>query len=285
MRELAFTRHTYSHTTMGYLEDIEAMPGYYEYSLRFFDRYYRPDNAILLVVGDLDPEATMALAEKYWGGWEPGYRPPEIAIEPPQTEAKGDHIDWTGPIGPHLMVGYRAPAFSDATVDTAALDIISQLLFSDSAPLHQKLVVDEQWVDFISGSYSDHRDPYLFTIFGRATSDADLPKAQAAIAEHLDKLKSEPVDEARLERIKSHLRYSFALGLDSPGAVAFAIAGYLNLTGDTDTVNRVYEQYQKVTPDDVLRVAQEVFRDSNRTTITLSYAAAAQAPRDTEEGR
>ena len=271
MRKLAFTRHTYGHTTMGFIEDIKAMPGHYDYSLAFFDRFYRPENVVVLVVGDADPEATTELAKKYWGGWEQGYEAPAVLEEPEQLEAKSDHINWTGPISPHLMVGYRAPAFSDSTVDTATLDVISQLLFAESAPLYQKLVVEEQWMDFVAGSYSDHRDPYLFTIFGRAKSGEVMPDVRQAIDEAIEKLKQEPVDAERLERIKSNLRYSFALGLDSPEAVALTITNALIMTGDPESVNRVFEQYEKVTPEDVRRIATEVFKKTNETAITLSY--------------
>ena len=280
LRALAFTKHTYGHTTMGYLEDIQAMPEYYDYSLSFFDRFYRPENAILLLVGDIDPEEAGALAEKYWGGWQPGYQAPTVATEPAQEQPHQDHIDWKQPISPHLMVGYKAPAFSDTTVDTAALDLISQLLFSESAPLYKKLVVDEQWVDFIAGSYSDHRDPYLFMIYSRIKSEENIEKVRKAIAEHVGQLQAELVDGDRLERIKSHLRYQFALGLDSPSSVAFTLAGYLNMTGDSETVNRVYERYQNVTPEDIQRLAVQVFRTETETAITLSHSPNADA--DTE---
>ncbi len=271
VRELAFTEHTYSHTTMGYLEDIKAMPDYYDYSLGFFDRFYRPENAILLIVGDADPAKVEELAERYWAGWERGYKPAEIPVEPEQTEARSAHIDWSGPIAPHMMVGYRAPAFSDSTVQSVTLDIISQLLFSESAPLYKKLVVEEQWVDSISGFYSDHRDPYLFMIFGRLKSEDLQPKVDAAIQEAIADLETKLVDEERLERIKSYLRYSFATGLDSPQSVAMTLMNFLVLTGDPQSVNRVYEQYQKVTPEDVRDAAAELFKETNRTTVTLSY--------------
>jgi zinc protease len=79
------------------------------------------------------------------------------------------------------------------------------------------------------------------------------------------------VDEAHLERIKSHMRYQFALGLDSPDAIQDTIGNYLILTGDPKDVNRIYAQYQNVTPEDVQRVAREIFQPNNSTTVTLSY--------------
>ena len=169
------------------------------------------------------------------------------------------------------MIGYKTAAFSDSTVETAALDLISQLLFSESAPLYQKLVVDEQWMDFVSGSYSDHRDPYLFMIFGRTKSEDLVDDVQEAIGQAIADLQANPVDPEKLERIKSHLRYSFALSLDSPNAISGTVTNYLSLTGDPLTVNEVYAQYQKVTLADVQRVAKEVFKPTNYTVVTLSY--------------
>jgi zinc protease len=284
MRELAFTSHTYRHTTLGFLADIEAMPGYYDYSLAFFDRFYRPENVVLLIVGDLEPQATLALAEKHYGGWEKGYKPVALEAEPPQKERKTARVDWPSPTRPHLMMGYHVPAFDAASRETATLDVLAQLLFSDAAPLYQELVVDEQWVDFVSGDASFHRDPYLFTVFSRVKSDDLVPKVEQRIAAHVEKLKEEPVDAARLERVKSHLRYQFALGLDTPGAVGFAAAEMVNLTGGVAPLNTLYHQYQQVTPADVQRVARQVFRPSNETVVTLSHRPPQQDAAPVVEG-
>ena len=72
----AFTTHTYKHTTMGFLKDIENMPNELAYSRQFFDRYYRPDNVVILVVGDADPETVFKLVEKRYGGWKRGRQAP-----------------------------------------------------------------------------------------------------------------------------------------------------------------------------------------------------------------
>jgi zinc protease len=277
LREEAFEEHTYEHTTMGFLEDIEAMPGYYEYSLRFFDRYYRPENVVVLVVGDVEPERVVSLARKYYGGWEKGYDPPEIAEEPPQTERRVAEIDWPNPTRPHVMMGWHMPAFDAATKDTAALDLVSQLLFSENAPLYQELVVDKQLVDFINGGASFHRDPYLFTVTTRLRSAEALGEVEATVERYLQGLKEQPVDRARLDRIKSYLRYDFALALDSAPSVAVIVAEFLNLTGDPAAINRLYEQYQAVTPEDVQRVTREVFKESNQTVIRLAHAEPAEA--------
>ncbi len=277
LRALAYDKHTYEHTTMGFLADIKAMPDEYEYSRQFFDRFYRPGNVKVLVVGDVDPQQVFSLAEKYYADWKPGYKPVEIATEPPQPERRQGVIDWPLPTRPYLALGWHTPAFDAATPDTAALDLIAQLLFSENAPLYQDLVVNRQLVDFISGDAEFHRDPYLFTVVGRARSDEAVGEVEKAVEDALDKLKTEPVDAKRLERIKDHLRYQFALQLDSAPSVAVTVAQFLELTGDPQTINRLYEQYLKVTPADIQRVAKQVFVDTNETEVELKHTESAGA--------
>ena len=278
LREEAFEEHTYEHTTMGFLEDIQAMPGYYDYSLSFFDRFYRPENVVVLVVGDVEPERVFALARRYYAGWEKGYQPVEIAAEPPQAELRVAEVEWPNPTRPHLMMGWHVPAFDEATADTAALDLVSQLLFSENAPLYQELVVDKQLVDFIGGGAGFHRDPYLFTVTTRLRSAEAREEVEATIERYLQGLKSAPVERERLERIKSHLRYDFALALDSAPSVADIAAEFLHLTGDPESINRLYARYQAVTPQDVQRVTREVFRPENQTVVRLAHAAPAAEP-------
>ena len=175
------------------------------------------------------------------------------------------------------MAGYKAPAWTADTVDIAALDLLGQLLFGESAELYKKLMVEEQWVDFVNGWYGDHRDPFMFVIYSRIKSDDLVEKVQGAIAEYIQKMQDEMVDEAELERIKSHMRYQFALGLDSPDAIQDTIGNYLILTGDPKDVNRIYAQYQNVTPADIQRVAREVFQPEKSTTVTLSYPGSGES--------
>ncbi|MEP7169441.1 MAG: pitrilysin family protein, partial [Bacteroidota bacterium] len=90
--EKAFEMHTYKHTTMGFLKDIVDMPNQYDYSIQFFNRFYRPENTTIFVVGDVKPETANSLADKYFGIWEKGNFKPDIPKEPQQTEAKYVHI-------------------------------------------------------------------------------------------------------------------------------------------------------------------------------------------------
>jgi zinc protease len=271
LRDLAFTKHTYKHTTIGFLEDVKAMPGYYQYSLDFFKRFYRPENITLVAVGDIQPEKVFAMAKQYYGDWTKGYKTPDVQPEPPQTAAWSASLDWPNEVRPQFMVGYHMPAFSTENTDSAALDLIGQLLFSESSPLYQELVVDKQWVDFVQGGTDFHRDPSLFMIFARVKSDDLMPKVKETVDRYVADLQKQPVDPKRLERVKSHLRYAFALGLDTPGAVANQVATYIAISGDAGSINRLFQQYDKVTPADIQRVAREVLRNQNETMVTLSH--------------
>jgi zinc protease len=277
LQGLAYEKHTYRHLPIGFLEDIKAMPGYYQYSLGFFDRFYRPENSTLLVVGDVEPQKVFELARRHYGGWKRGYQKPAVQTEPPQKEAKRAHLDWPNPTRPYMMIGYHIPAFSTATADSAALDLLGELLFSDSAPLYQELVVEKQWVDTLNGAAGSLRDPGLFIITSRVKSEDLIPKVKEAIDRHVALLQKEPVDPKRLERTKSYLRNSFALSLDTPDAVAGVAADMIGLSGKVEDWNRLYEQYRKVTPADVQRLARETFRPQNETQVTLAYKAPAAA--------
>src|SRR4051812_9411936 len=164
MHDTAFDKHTYKHTTMGFLKDIQDMPNQYEYSLKFFDRYYRPEYTTIIVVGDVKAKAVRGMVDKYWGEWKRGSYKPEIPTEPAQEGARKAHVDWPSPTLPMVAVAYKGPAYNDATKDTAALDALSSLAFSNTSDLYQKMVVQEQRVDSLSADAPGLVDGDLFEI-------------------------------------------------------------------------------------------------------------------------
>ena len=275
MRDAAFTTHTYKHTTIGFLRDVQDMPNQYDYSLKFFDRYYRPENCTLLVVGDVDPKRFVDLARKYYGAWKRGNYRVEIPAEPPQAEEKRVDADWPSPTQPYLHIGYHGPAFSDTQVDLPALDLVSQLLFSEAAPLYQKLVVQEQEVDLLSGAAADHRDPHLFEIVARVKKSERVGYVESTITAALEDLKTTPIATDRLAKVKSHMKYSFAMRLDTAGSAAGSLAHFIALSGDPESVNRLYATYDRITPDDVRAAARKYFARTGRTVVTLSHKEAA----------
>ncbi len=208
VKGLAYSDHPYQHTTIGLLEDIKNMPDNYNYSLQFYDRYYCPENSIVIVVGDFRQDELEGLISSYYGNWERGKFIPEIPEELVQAEEKFVHKERSNETVPYLYIGYHVAAFSDQIIDMPALDVISQLLFSRNAPLFQKLYVDEQVVDILSGGAVDHRDPPLFEIAVRVTKPDKVDYVRDEIFKAIDPLKSEPIDAQTLEDTKAHMRYS-----------------------------------------------------------------------------
>lgn len=277
LQDTAYTRHTYKHTTIGFLKDIVDMPNQYEYSKKFFDRWYRPDNCIVLVVGDVQHNQLVQLAKRHYGAWKPGAAQIEIPAEPSQTAERRKHLDWDGPTLPHLYIGYHAPAFDANSRDVAALDVLSEALFSQISPLYRRWVLEEARAEAISAGASFRRDPTLFTIMARVRDPRDLPEMEQAIYEQLQQAAEKPLDSKLLADIKSHLRYQAAMGMDSTNAVARVLGYFLQLTGDADSLNQTYATYQQVTAEDVQRVAQKFFAPANRTVVTLTSKEAEMA--------
>ncbi len=269
LQETAFNTHTYSHTTMGYFDDIVDMPNQYEYSKLFFDRYYRPEYNTILVVGDVTPEKVNALAEKYFGAWKRGSYEVTIPVEPEQTETRYVHLQ-DGSIPPYFSMSFKGPAFSDTAIDMPALDVLSSIVFSNTSDLYKELVIEEQVVRSIRGGAGDSRDPGLFTIRVSMVEKKDMPYVMDEIEKAIAKVKKEDVDAALLARTKSNLKYSFAMGIDTPGAIARSLSHYIQLTGDPESINRLYALYDKVSADDVKMVANKYFKKDHLTIATIS---------------
>jgi zinc protease len=268
----AFTTHTYKHTTIGFLKDIENMPHEMAYSRQFFDRYYRPENVVLLAVGDADPQEVFKLVEQYYGAWKPGPPHPTIPVEPPQKREQRADLTWPGPTLPMLMEGYHAPGFSTTDVDVPTLDVLAELLFAERAPLYKKLVIKEQKVESLSGSNDPHVDPNLFTVFARIKKPADVGYVEQAIHEEMTRLAKEGVDDKTLRDVLSHVKYAFAGELSTADKTATTAAAFVALTGHLQSINDYFALYDKVTSADVKRVAATYFQPTNRTVVTLKAA-------------
>jgi zinc protease len=265
----AFDLHTYKHTTMGFFNDIVDMPNQYEYSLKFFDRYYRPEYSTIVVVGDVTAEKVNALAEKYFSGWKSGSYTVAIPPESEQTEKRTVHLQ-DGSIPPFMSLNYKGPAFSDTKMDMAALDVLNTILFSQNSKLYKKLVVEEQKLRFLGGSAMDSRDPYLINIQASFINKDDYQYVRDEITKAIDEIKKNGVDAKLLEETKSNLKYSYAMGIDNPDAIANSVSHYIYLTGDSESLNRAYALYDKVTIEDVKMVADKYYVDSGLTIATIS---------------
>ena len=276
MQDTAYVVHPYKHTTIGFLKDIMDMPNQFDYSQQFFDRWYRPENCAMIVVGDVKHEQVLNLAKKYYGDWKRGNYQGVIPPEPAQSQEKLANVSWKSETLPILAMGYHGPAFSDTSYEMPAMDLFSQLFFSQNSDLYRQLVIEDQLVEFLFGGEQDSRDSGLFLILARVKDPKNMEKVRAMIDAAIEGAKSKPISAERLAGVKSHLKYSFAMGLDNPDAVARVLSNYYAMTGDPDSVNRVYAIYDQISVSQIQEVANKYFKPTNRTVVTLTKEGEAQ---------
>jgi zinc protease len=270
VRELAFTTHTYGHTTMGFFRDIKAMPDQMEYSKVFFDRWYRPEYSAVIVVGDVDPEETFRLVRKHFGSWKRGNFRQEIPLEPPQQAPILDHVQWQGPTLPWIIMAYKAPAFDPDSREMQSLQLLGELYFGQTSELYQRLVVRERLADALFANLPDRKDETLMLIGARLNSSESAASVIEAIQATLVQARTQLLDPQRLAETKSRSKYGFANTLSSSPAIAATLARFVQYQRTPETLNQMYAQFDLVAPEDIRDAANRWLVDRNRTTVTLS---------------
>src|SRR6266436_5755788 len=270
LRATAYQRHTYSHTTMGFIEDIEDFPNQYDYSLQFYGRYYRPEYATIVLVGDVKRDDALGMVKKYFGDWKRGSYVPNIPAEPDQTAPREGHVDWPSDTLPLVYVAFRGPAYSEEKKDKAALDLLAPIAFGENSDLYQKLVLKEQKVDQLSFNFDDRADPELFFVNARVKGGKDMNYVRQQILDTYQHYAKDMVPQAMLDSTRSRLRYGFALGMNSSSAIADSLASYIGLRRTPETIDKLFALYDAITPKDIRDIGAQYFVDSHRTIVTLS---------------
>jgi predicted Zn-dependent peptidase len=259
--------HPYHHTTIGSMEDLDAAS--VEDVSEFFRTYYAPNNAVLTVVGDVDPAAVRAWTERYFGGIpaNPSIPPVrDLSLPPTLGEERRETVYDKIPL-PRVYVAFRAPPFGDPRLD--ALDIASQVLAGGKGSrLHRRLVRDERIA----------QDVALFTLgfvggsitAGWATvrPGVEVSRVEAALHEELEKIAGAPVSDDELERAKALIESDELGALGRVEERADRLSMYATLFDDPDLINRMLGRYLGVTSGDIKSVAEQVFRKDNRVVLT-----------------
>ena len=266
----AFTTHTYKHTTMGFLKDIEDMPNQYQYSKVFFDRWYRPEYATIIVAGDVTPESVMPLVEKYWGSWKPGSFKAVIPAEPAPKGPIYAHVPWSTPTLPWVTVAFHGPAFSDTQKDYAAVDLLLDLYFGPTSALYKRLVEQEQKVDQMFPYLPATVDPQLLTVGARLKNKDDAIYVRDQILKTFAEARSEALPAGRLSDAKSNARYSLVRSLDNTAQIASILARYVRFNRSYATLNNLFRVYASLEPKDLLAAGQKYFTDAGLVVTTLS---------------
>jgi zinc protease len=280
-RDHFYQSHTYKHTTMGFIKDIENMPNEYGYSKTFFERWYRPQFTTVIIAGDVTPERVLPLVEKYWGNWKGlGARgsgleggnamPVQIPKEPPPAGPKYAHVPWTSDTLPWVTVAFPGPAFDENSKESAAMEMLGSIYFGETSDLYKKLVVAEQKADVLQTDVSSSIDSALFTVMARVKNAADAVYVRDQILSTFAEARFGQVPAARLAEAKSNTRYSFARTIDSTERVAAVVAAYTPYKRSYQTVNNFYRTLESLTPADLQAAAAKYFTDAGLIVTTLS---------------
>jgi zinc protease len=276
MRDHAFTTHTYKHTGMGFIKDIEDMPNQFAYSKTFFDRWYRPENTAIIVAGDVTVDEVMPLVEKHWGAWKPGQHKVEIPQEPEPKGPVYAHVPWQAPTLPWIAVAFHGPGFSATQKDFAAMDLLFDLNFGPTSALYKRLVDQEQKVDQISPFVQANVDPYLMSVVARVKKVEDVVAVRDAILRTFAEARAKPMDAKRVEDAKKNARYGFVRSLDNTERIAATLARFVRYERSYGTLNAYYRLFDTLTPADLQQAAQKYVTDGRLVVTTLSKEALAQ---------
>jgi len=265
----AFTQHPYGHTTLGFERDIAGMPLLYDYSRTFFSRYYRPENTVLFIAGDVVSGNVFALAEKYYGGWPRGYVPPRIPTEPEQQSERRIDVGYDGQTLPMLKLVYKLPTYDPADRTRVAADLFADLAFGETSDAYRRLVLEEQVVEYLDAGASYNRDPGLLEISTRVKDPAKVDYVLEVIDATVAEYRAAPPDAERLAALQRRLRYGFLMGLQTPDSVAQRVAQFIAVSGDLRGLDRLHATYAAITPADVQAAAERYLRAERRTVGVL----------------
>src|SRR2546422_2394887 len=263
----AFQVHPYKHVTIGSMQDLDAAT--IDDVREFYHAYYVSNNATIAVAGDLKTDEAVNWIKKYFGNipksQQPIVRP--NAKEPPQEKEKRVLQMKAVPL-PAYVAGYHVPADSDP--DYYALVIASGILSEGrSSRIYRSLVYEKRLAleAYASGNFTEHPNLFFATII--LNKGASMDTAEKALNAELARLMAEPVNDNELEKAKNKMRAEYAFGPQAVHEKAQALAHAAVIHGDTSTVNKEYEQFMKVTKEDILRVAKMYFQPTNRTVLIV----------------
>ena len=257
----AYLWHAYGRSPIGTLSDIEKVP--IEKLQAFYRNYYQPDNAMLLVAGKFDPAKTLGWITELFGAIPKPTRKllPTYTEEPTQD---GEREVVLRRVGDHqtVMMAYHVPAGSHA--DSPALDVLSGILSeAPSGRLYKALVESKKAVSASAENYSLH-DPGVEMFSAQVPKDKSLDDAEKTMLSVIDGLIKEPPNKEEVDRARTRLLKNIELELNNSGRVGLALSEWGSM-GDWRLLFLNRDQIEKVTPEDIARVAKLYLKPDNRT--------------------
>ena len=264
LRPLVYKNHPYQWATIGKeishienarLEDVKS----------FYENYYNPNNAILVVAGDVDPGEIKALADKWFGDIPSGIVPDRnLPEEKIQTATRNLSVKRNVPADAIYKAFHMSSRLEN---DYYASDLISDILSNgDSSRLFSKLVKEEKMFSELQAFISGDMDNGMFIVTGKLMQGVEVNAAEQAIYQELEKIKNELVNPVELQKVKNKIESTLTFSEVSILTKAMNLA-YFELLGGAGKINDEISHYEKVTPQDIQRVANNMFRTENDSTL------------------
>ncbi len=267
LRAVAYTNHPYKNPIIGWPADIDAIT--IADMEAFYKRYYSPENAVAVVVGDFEVQEAVALLEKHFGKipGSPAFRKRPRLFEYAQKSERRVYVHAKAQL-PYVAIGYHAPNWSSA--DAPALVMLNAVLGGgETSRLHQRLVRRDSVALSAATDYTYMSvDPMIFYLYARPAPGKKVEDAEKALLEEVEKLISHGVDEEEFRRALRNIEANTIFAMDSHYYRA-RLLGHAAVAGDWRMLENYLPALRKVTPADVVRVAQKYLGHRNRTTAVL----------------
>ena len=264
MRNLAYTQHPYRWMTIGaslaHVEDATM-----EDVKDFFFQFYRPNNAILVVTGNVETEQVKKLAEKWFGPIEAGKAyVRNLPKEPLQEKTRSMDVRADVPLDMLMMTWHMGGRFDEGY---HATDLITEVLGGGtSARLYEQLIKVKQIFSSIDCYHFGTVDPGLLVIEGKLVKGISMAVAEKAVLEEIEKIKNEILDAKEVQKVINKTESVICFEDMSIMNRAHSLA-YYELLGDADLMNKELGMYQRVTPTMIQHTAQQIFQENNRNTL------------------
>ncbi|MFH0924929.1 MAG: pitrilysin family protein [bacterium] len=263
----AFMVHPYRNPVIGWGSELKYLD--MNETMNFFRTYYAPNNMVIAAVGDFKQEELLTLIKKYFGPFKRGNALPiSVTKEPDQLGERRVSLEFEAE--PRLIMGYHKPTLPED--DDYVFDLIDGILSSGrTSRLYKRLVEEEKIVATVqtSNGWPGARFDNLFVIFATPLYPHTATEVEGIIEEELNKLKEKPVPVKELEKIKNQYKADFIRGLASDSGMASQLSYYEIVSGDWRYMVNFLEAIEKITPDDIMKVANKYFTNSNKTVAEL----------------
>jgi len=251
---------------VGWASDIENLRA--KDSAAFFRQYYVPSNMVMVIAGDVEPAEMKRLAGQYFSPMRTGPAPPRVITEEPRQEGERRSFIDT-PSQPMLLMGYKRPPGTDP--DDAPLTVLAGALASGRTGILYKELVEQKRIALAaaaSENFSGNKYPGLFFMYSLPAVGKTNEENEKAMLEIVERMKKDKIDDTVLKRVKTKVRADLIRGLDSNMGMARQLASAYILFGDWRKLFTQIEEVNKVTAEDVQRVAKTYLIDSARTVVS-----------------